>query len=352
MKTPRLQMGVSVLLRNVQIRQPRRFRMPDKGEVIENRERRYFIGDRIGQGGFGVVYECTDDWGNPLVAKILLPHERRYAEVRDSWLEETAKLLELRHPNITYVHDAFEHHDTFYLIIERCTFPLLKVITSIGLEADRWIPYLARDVLQALDYIHSQGYVHKDLHPGNIFVTELRQPASFFKLKSAVWSFKIGDLGLTRLESDIRVFQTLLAEWMLPPEAIDPQKFGAVGRHVDIYQTGLLLLAMLLKEIPFFTKEEIVAGIPQALAQKHDSPFAPVVAKALRRHVEWRTETALEFWRDIAAVVQPESVKADQSEEPGESDASEATDETRDGDEAVESGDQPEAPGEPESEKP
>jgi serine/threonine-protein kinase len=117
-----------------------------------------------------------------------------------------------------------------------------------------------------------------------------------------VWSFKVGDLGLTRLESDIRVFQTLLAEWMRPPEAFNPEEFGAVGRHVDIYQTGLLLLALMLKEIPYFTREEILGGIPQALAAKHDSRFGPVVAKALRRHVEWRTQTALEFWRELTEV--------------------------------------------------
>lgn len=320
MISPRLQKGVSVLLRNVHIRQPRRFRLPEKGEVIAHGERRYFIGERIGQGGFGVVFECSDEWGNALVAKILLPQERRYSEVRDSWLEETGKLLELRHPNITFVHDAFEYRDTFYLIIERCTFPLMRVINSIGIDADRWIPYLARDVLQALEYIHVRGYVHKDLHPGNIFVTELRQPAAMFQ--RIVWSFKVGDLGLTRLESDIRVFQTLLAEWMLPPEAIEPEKFGPIGRQVDLYQTGLLLLAMLLKEIPYFTKDEIVGGIPQAVAQKHDSKFAPVIAKALRRHVEWRTQTALEFWRDIAAVVQSgEPVPAPEPpQEPGSED--------------------------------
>ena len=96
MMSPRLQKGVSVLLRNVHIRQPRRFRLPEKGEVITHGERRYFIGERIGQGGFGVVFECSDEWGNALVAKILLPQERRYSEVRDSWLEETGKLLELR----------------------------------------------------------------------------------------------------------------------------------------------------------------------------------------------------------------------------------------------------------------
>jgi serine/threonine-protein kinase len=159
---------------------------------------------------------------------------------------------------------------------------------------------VARDVLQALDYIHASGYVHKDLHPGNVFVTETRRRRRL--LKEPVWSFKVGDLGLTRLESDIRVFQTLLADWMRPPEAFDPEEYGAVGRHVDIYQTGLLLLALLLKEIPYFTREEILGGIPQALAAKHESRFGPIIAKALRRHVEWRTQTALEFWRDISAV--------------------------------------------------
>jgi hypothetical protein len=88
---------------------------------------------------------------------------------------------------------------------------------------------------------------------------------------------------------------------MRPPEAFEPEKFGAVGRQVDIYQTGLLLLALMLREIPYFTREEILGGIPQALASKHDSKFGPVVAKALRRHVEWRTQTALDFWRELSA---------------------------------------------------
>ncbi len=299
MITPKVPQGVSAVMRNFTFRQPRKFRTPEKGEVLQNGERRYYVGERIGQGGFGVVYECTDDWGNSLVAKVLLPHERPYTEVRKSWQEETGKLLELRHPNITYVHDAFEFEDTFYLIIERCSFPLGDIITSKGIDADRWIPYVARDVLQALDYIHARGYVHKDLHPGNVFVSETRQRASFFK--EAVWSFKVGDLGLTRLESDIRVFNTLLAEWMRPPEAIDSEEFGAVGRQVDIYQTGLLLLALLLKEIPYFTLEEIAGGIPQALAQAHESRFGPVIARALRRHVQWRTPTALDFWLEVSA---------------------------------------------------
>ncbi len=295
-----LHKGVSVLKRTITVRQPRRFRLPEKGEVIPHGERNYYIGEKLGRGGFGVVYECSDDWGNPLVAKVILPHERPYSDVRDSWHEEASKLMELRHPNITFVRDAFEYQDTFYLIIERCNFPLLQVITSFGLDAERWLPYVARDVLQALDYIHAHGYIHKDLHPGNVFVVESRQQAAF--IHRIVRSFKIGDLGLTRLETDGKAFQTRLAEWMRPPELIDTDSFGPVGRQVDLYQTGLLMLSLLLKEIPYFTTEEIVEGIPQAVAQDHASPYAPVIAKALRPHVESRMQTALEFWRELSAV--------------------------------------------------
>jgi len=107
-----------------------------RGEVLANGERRYFIGDAIGQGGFGMVYDCSDDWGNPLVAKILIPHEQSYREVRRVWQDELRKLLVMRHPNITFVYDAFEYKDTFYLIIERCSFPLSRLITRLGLDAD------------------------------------------------------------------------------------------------------------------------------------------------------------------------------------------------------------------------
>jgi serine/threonine-protein kinase len=294
-KSPRLE-----AIRNIAFRQPRRFQPPEKGEVILHEARRYFMGEPIGRGGFGMVYECTDDWGNALVAKILMPRDQSYRELRRVWQDELRKLLVMRHPNITFVYDAFEYKDTFYLIIERCSFPLSNLITRAHLDSDRWIPYVARDILQALDYIHSSGYVHKDLHPGNIFVVEGRRKRTL--VKEPVWQFKVGDLGLTRLESDIRVFETLLADWMRPPEAFDPAEFGAVGHHVDIYQTGLLLLALMLREIPYFTKEEILGGIPQALASKHGSRYGPIIAKALRRHVKWRMQSALEFWRELSAV--------------------------------------------------
>jgi serine/threonine-protein kinase len=271
---------------------PKLFSPPQFGERVECDGRLYYVGGLIGQGYFGAVYECTDEWGNSLVAKVLLPR-RPYEEVRKLWLSELASLLNLRHPNITYVHDAFSYRDTFYLVIERCAGNLL---TWPMVRGDAWIPYLARDVLQGLDFIHARGYVHKDLHPGNVLVRPVGDaPATG---EAQMVTFKIGDLGLSKLAGDLT--QTM-AEWMLPPEHLDP-KLGAVGPQTDVYHAGLLFLNQLLSTPRTFTNDEILAGKPSRLARSVPSPYALPIASALRPRVAERTQSAREFWRALMRV--------------------------------------------------
>lgn len=283
-----------------QQRQPRKFSPPASGESLLIDGHYYFIGAEIGKGAFGTVYECSDEWRNRLVAKVLMPRDLPYEEIRENWNAEIQKLLQLRHPNVTFIHNACEYKDTFYLILERCSHTLEDVINFPGLTPDLWIPWVARDVLQGLNYIHTFGYVHKDIHPGNVFVAETRD--LMVQNKETVWSFKIGDLGISRLETEMKVMNTLLAQWMLPPEALDPDKFGPIGRTVDVYHVGLLLLALANKSTPSFTHQEILNGEPRKMAEASTSKFAPVIAKALRRHVAARTPTALQFWRDISSI--------------------------------------------------
>jgi hypothetical protein len=54
---------------------------------------------------------------------------------------------------------------------------------------------------------------------------------------------------------------------------------------------------------PEFTDDEILAGRPRAMAEQLNSPYAPVIAKALRRHVVARTQTAIAMWREIFQVM-------------------------------------------------
>jgi serine/threonine-protein kinase len=268
---------------------PRTFSPPSYGDQVECDGRLYFLGGLIGQGHFGAVYECTDEWGNHLVAKVLLP-VRPYEQMRAVWLNEMTNLLHLRHPNVTYVYDAFVYRDTFYLVIERCATNLAEWPHVHG---DVWIPYLARDILQGLDFIHGRGYVHKDLHPGNVLVRPLGEPTAG---GVPMVTFKIGDLGLSNLQGDL---SRTMADWMLPPEHLDAARFGAIGPQTDIYHAGLLLLNRLLPAPRFFSNAEILGGAPSEIARSLPSAYNLALSAALLPEVGKRTQTARDFWRAI-----------------------------------------------------
>jgi serine/threonine protein kinase len=277
------------------------FQPPAIGQEISSPRADYFIGQQIGNGNFGTVFECWDEWRNSLVVKIIHPLNRSYDEVRVQWLDELNKLSHLRHPNITYVYDAFEYNDTFYLILEKCNSTLDSLFNIPNFRGDLWLPSVAQSILQAAHFMHVAGYVHKDLHFQNVFLQWAQDP--MVPTKDPVLRVKVGDLGISRLESDINIFGTVLAQWMIPPEAINPAEFGLVGRQVDIYHIGLLLLGLLTGQVPTFSKEEIVAGRPRELAESLVSPYAAAIARSLRRHVAARPQSALEFWREIRSAI-------------------------------------------------
>jgi hypothetical protein len=106
----------------------------------------------IGEGNFGIVYSCRDEWKNELAVKVLKPLHT-YEKVKASAEAEILKLLHLRHPNITYVYDAFEYRDTFYIVTERCFCPVADLFSTIkDFDGPIWLMPIARCLLQALHY--------------------------------------------------------------------------------------------------------------------------------------------------------------------------------------------------------
>jgi serine/threonine protein kinase len=275
------------------------FVLPTPGELIPvpHSETTYAIGQPIGEGHFGVVYACKDDWNNDLAAKILKPG----AHV-GLGLQEIQKLLAVRHPLITYLYDAFEYRGALYLITERCHQSLHDLFANRTIHTHSLLS-VARCVLHAIDFIHRQGFVHQDIHTGNIFLTFARDGHGKKPL-FATSSYKVGDLGVAKLISEAAAAQT--RGWMLPPELIPGMNFGPADHRIDIYHVGLLLLQMALGQEMQFTTQQIVEGKPRELAQALRLPpsikaasIKAALEKALRRHVAERTPTAKQFWRDL-----------------------------------------------------
>lgn len=273
------------------------FTPPTEGELITSTStgNTYRIGRVIGEGSFGVVYECTDTWDNELAVKILKPRGT-YEEVRGSAVAELQKLRTLRHPNVTYVHDGFEFRHTFYIVFERCWQPINQFIQRENFKGDLWLRAMARQLLQAVHFLHCNEYVHQDIHGGNVFVATVHDDMA---PDDMVFTFMLGDLGITKMISEMDAANTILAEWMRAPETLAPSEFGPMDHRMDIYHCGLLFLQVLLGQPLTFTREEVLAGRPREVAREVGGQFSFALEKALRRHVDYRTASALEFWRDL-----------------------------------------------------
>lgn len=272
----------------------------------------YTMGEKIGEGHFGLVFSCVDVWGNQLAAKVMKPIGP-YEKVKASTEEEFSKLLLVRHPNITYLFDAWEYRNTFYLITERCHWSLAQLFTFEWFNGRLWVKPIARCLLQAVHFIHLNHYCHQDIHPGNVFAAFARDELEIegSQQSATAVQFKLGDLGVAKLFEEIDATNTRNLG-MLPPEALDSAEFGPMDHRIDIYHSALLLLQLALSKEIRFTEEEIKNGRPRQLAGELPPPLNFALQKALRRHVAFRTATAMELWRDLTM---PEPAPSPQPEQ-------------------------------------
>jgi serine/threonine protein kinase len=231
-----------------------------------------------------------------LVIKVLVPQGQTYDQVRRNWEREIATLFRLRHPNITYVYDAFELANTFHIVMERCGGSLTSLLTIDDYNGYDWLLPIARCMLQGVGYMHDNGFVHKDIHLRNVFWTRVRNELMPGNSQSV--TFKIGDLGISRFEFEAQQTRPTVP-WMAAPEVLAPDRFGTVGKPTDIYHAGLVLLAMAIGIEPSFSAGEIVAGAPCEAAEQLPPPFGPAIGRALALRVEQRTPSAFEFWLDL-----------------------------------------------------
>ena len=277
---------------------PKQCTFPTEGEVITSllTKNTYTMGSIIGEGFFSIVFSCSDTWNNDLAVKVLKPLDRTFDSVHQSAIEEFQKLVMLRHPNVTYVYDAFEYRDTFYIVTERCYGSLEGLFALEKFDGMLWIKPIARCILQAVHYLHINNFVHQDIHLWNVFTKFVKD--EMIETNPEVIQFKLGDLGIGKFVSDLSP-SDIRANWMLPPEVLNTDDFGPIDNRIDIYHLGLLLLQLAHSKKMNFTHEEIVAGKPRDLALILPPPLNFALEKTLRRHVMYRTASVQELWRDL-----------------------------------------------------
>jgi serine/threonine-protein kinase len=270
-------------------------RFPETGAVLVSMRGTYQVQSLIGGGEFGAVYECIGPFDQVYAVKLIRPANRPYGEVHAEWVKEVQRLMSLRHPNVVYIHDAFEQGNLFYLALERCDHPLSAMLghpLQEGLTLE-----LARQLLAAVQFLHDHDVVHDDLHPGNVLISHDRD-------RPVV---KISDFGISHeLRGQPAIRPDVVHHAIMPPEILAT---GYTSKQSDIYQVGLLLYWMLTGEpamdrhLPY---EELVRqvadGEPRRRAEALGTPLGALIAKMLRRREAYRYASPREVWADLRAL--------------------------------------------------
>ena len=157
---------------------PRIAKAPEPGTVLADR---YVLQSILGRGGMGIVYRALDrrrqEAGTSpafVALKVLRPELQVRVKARNRLLAEAVQGQLLRHPNIVTVHDFGREGDIVFVTMEPLEGERLRSLmvrkAPAGLDREQALAIL-KGIGEAVAYLHQEGYVHRDLKPGNVFLT-------------------------------------------------------------------------------------------------------------------------------------------------------------------------------------
>lgn len=231
------------------------------------------IGDEIGRGTFGIVYEATLNASQQRVAvKIARPEVAQSDQLRQRFLRECRVAQDIKHEGLVPIYDAGEANGFLYLVMDYCEGKTLSKLLQWNQSALTFhqIATVICQVAEAVGYGHQRGIVHRDLKPANIIVQTDATVEYQAKVVDFGLAFGIED-SIAQTQSSVLLGTPL---YMAPEQVIGSRE--EIGPATDVFALGSILYQCLAGKAPFAAD-----SIPHVfeLIRKCE-PVAPCVANS------------------------------------------------------------------------
>ncbi|HUF25443.1 MAG TPA: protein kinase [Gemmatimonadaceae bacterium] len=274
------------------------------GQVIADR---FFVTDKLGEGGMGEVYLAEHvQLGRRCALKVMRRELLDDADAAARFRREAMNASGISHPNVATIFDFVEAPDGFtYLVMEYVDGESLSdLLAREGALAPWRAAVICRQVAGALGAAHDLGIVHRDLKPDNVMVSAGKDGRE---------RVKVVDFGIAKAVESAQQQVTRTGFLIGTPAFMSPEQLvgDPIDGRSDLYSLGCILYEMLTGRRAFegsFNVASIARRLdahpprPRELDERIPAPLDEIVARLLARSADDRYASALVVVEALAPI--------------------------------------------------
>jgi serine/threonine protein kinase len=269
----------------------------------------YRVEGILSTGGMGKLYRAFDTRLGRLVALKFLNNVGLTGSELSRLQREAQSLAALNHPNVCTVYDIGEFEGRPFIVMELLEGQTLKERIALGTLSNDELLSVAIPISDALDAAHSRGIVHRDIKPGNVFLTT----GGTVKVLDFGLAKTVATLDASGIESESgetgNAYSSALgtASYMAPEQILGEP----VSAATDLFSFGVMLFEAATGALPFsgsttsLVFEAILEKAPEGpreLNRRLTTQLETVILRALEKNRSARYCSAAEMRADLMRV--------------------------------------------------